>query len=146
MIKQSKFIIAGAVAMIPDCAGEEVFELYEHTFTKPFTAATDTLEIGVIPATAQLTDMIVIGAGLDTTTAAIGVMDGAVGDKESVRAVGTEFGAAIDVADKETRIPLSTCLAAGQDNTKHRSIGVKLSADVAAGTDKITVAVRYRYV
>lgn len=145
MIKQSKFIKAGAVAIIPDCAGEEVFELFEHTFSEAFTAASDTLEIGVIPATAQLTDMVVIGEGLATTTADIGIMAGAVGDKESVRAVGTELGSAIDVADKETRVPLKTCLAAGQDNTKHRSIGVKLSADVAAGSDKITVAVRYRY-
>lgn len=143
-IQQSDFIKNGAITRTPDDAADEVFMVYEFDFVNAFTAASDTAEVGVLPAGAQLTDAYVIGTGLATLTAQVGLMAGTVGDAVSTRALGSELGAALNVASNETHIALGTCLAVAPDDTQDRSIGVQLSGDVAAGTDKIQIAIRYQ--
>lgn len=145
-IQQSKFIKNGAITLTPEDASDESFMAFEYDFGAAYATATDLIEIGVLPGTAQVTDAYVIGTGLATTTAKVGLMSGDVGDAVSARTLGSEFGAAIDVADKETHIPLGTVLAIAPDNTKDRSIGIQLSADAAAGAgNKLQVAIRYKF-
>lgn len=130
---------------VPQQAGLIAMAVFSHSFTKAFTAATDLLEIGLLPATAQLVGATVIGEGLGAITADIGLMDGEAGDYDETRNSGTELFNDASVNNTEINATLKTCLAVAKSNS-HRGIGVILSGNVTAGAGKkITVAIQYTY-
>lgn len=135
---------------IPYCAGAEMVAVFEHTFTEDYTAADDIIELGVLPGTAKITGATLIGAGLGSTTADVGIMEGPVGEDTDAdgnqRALtATLLFAGVTVNNAENDADLGTCLAV-TPTPGHRAIGATIAADVAAGAaKKLTVAIRYTF-
>lgn len=136
----------------PDCAGDVVVNRFEIDLgsapLKGVTlAANDVLDIGIIPATAQVVDVVIDSDDLDTGTAAlafdVGVLTGAPGTT-SDRTCGNEFFAASTVAQaggvaRMTKKDGFRVARAASDT----SIGVKITAaaDVQTTSGKIGVSV-----
>lgn len=134
-------------APIAGQSGTVMKAVFEHTFTTAFTAATDILEIGLMPAHARVVGATVIGAGFGgAITADVGLMTGDQGANDDTRTLtGTEFFNDADVNGAEADMTTAAALAVSQDQ-KHRGIGVELSADVAAGAaKKLTLVLEYVY-
>lgn len=134
-------------APIAGQSGTVMTAIFEHTFTTPFTAATDILEIGLVPAHARVVGATVIGAGFGgAITADVGLMTGDQGANDDTRTLtGTEFFNDANVNGAEANMELAAALAVTQSQT-HRGIGVELSADVAAGAGKtLTLVLEYVY-
>jgi hypothetical protein len=134
-------------APIAGQSGTVMKAVFEHTFTTAFTAATDILEIGLMPAHARVVGATVIGAGFGgAITADVGLMTGDQGANDDTRTLtGTEFFNDANVNGAETDMTTAAALAVSQDQ-KHRGIGVELSADVAAGAaKKLTLVLEYVY-
>ena len=130
---------------VPQQAGMVAAAVFTHNFTKDFTAADDILELGMLPAGAQAVKATVIGEGLGSITADIGIMTGDAGENDETRSAGAEFFDDVSVNDNEAAAPVKTCLAVAPEQ-KHRGIGVVLSGNVAAGPNKkITVVLEYVY-
>lgn len=134
-------------APIAGQSGTVMTAIFEHTFTTPFTAATDILEIGLMPAHARAVGATVIGAGFGgAITADVGLMTGDQGANDDTRTLtGTEFFNDANVNTNEVNMTRAAALAVTQSD-KHRGIGVELSADVAAGAGKtLTLVLEYVY-
>lgn len=134
-------------APIAGQSGTVMTAVFEHTFTTAFTAATDILEIGLMPAHARVVGATVIGAGFGgVITADVGLMTGDQGSNDDTRTLtGTEFFNDANVNGAEANMTRSAALAVTQDQ-KHRGIGVELSANVAAGpAKKLTLVLEYVY-
>lgn len=136
-------------APIAGQSGTVMKAVFEHTFTKAFTASTDILEIGLMPAHARVLGATVIGTdGLHASaiTADVGLMDGDQGANDDTRSLtGTEFFNDADVKNNEADMTAAAALAITQSQS-HRGIGVELSADVAAGSaNKLTLVLEYVY-
>jgi len=109
---------------------------YTYAFDAAFTAATDKIEFGTLPATAQLHSATVIGEGLGINTATVGLMSGIEGVVDDARIVGNELFNAVSVNDTEQNATALACLNLAPDSAVHRPLGATLSADVAAGAAK----------
>lgn len=73
----------------------------------------------------------------------MGILDGTVGAKDEDRDLTTDLlFDAESVADAEASATMAECLALTPVQA-HRALGLKLSGDVAAGTDTITVVLEY---
>jgi hypothetical protein len=135
-------------APIAGQSGTVMVAVFEHTFTTAFTAATDILEIGLMPAHARVVGATVIGtAGLGTDiTADVGLMTGDQGANDDTRTLtGTEFFNDADIDANEANMTRAAALAVTQAE-KHRGIGVELSANVtASAAKKITLVLEYVY-
>lgn len=136
-------------APIAGQSGTVMKAVFEHTFTTAFTAATDILEIGLMPAHARVVGATVLGTnGLHATavTADVGLMTGDQGSNDDTRTLtGTEFFNDANVKNNEVDMTTAAALAISQEQ-KHRGIGIELSADVAAGAaNKITLVLEYVY-
>lgn len=123
-------------------AGIVTTAIFEYTFTAAYVAATDVIELGLLPADTQIVGATVIGAGLGATTADIGIMTGAPGDTVAARTVGDELFDGITVNNAENDATLANCLAVAP-YYDHRGIGAKVAANVAAGSAKLTVKIDY---
>lgn len=147
MLHQSKHALRRLTPPTPYAAGMVACAVFEHTFDKAFTAATDKLEIGSIPAGAQVIAATTLTEGLAaTTTADIGTLTGGEGEDDDTRDLTADLlFDDLDVAGASTEnaAPMKTCLALTPSDT-HRGLGVKLSQDQAAG-GKIKVVVQYTY-
>lgn len=112
--------------------GTKCVAVMEHTFTAAFTAATDVLELGLVPAGARIVGATIIGTGLAALTADVGILDGTVGAKDEDRDLTTDLlFDAESVADAEASATMAECLALTPVQA-HRALGLKLSGDVAA--------------
>lgn len=134
-------------APIAGQSGTLMVAVFEHTFTTAFTAATDILEIGLMPAHARVVGATVIGAGFGgAITADVGLMTGDQGANDDTRTLtGTEFFNDADVNGAEANMARAAALAVTQSQT-HRGIGVELSANVTAGAGKkLTLVLEYVY-
>lgn len=134
-------------APIAGQSGTVMKAVFEHTFTSAFTAATDILEIGLMPAHARVVGATVIGAGFGVAiTADVGLMTGDQGANDDTRTLtGTEFFNDANVNGNEVDMTTAAALAISQEQ-KHRGIGVELSVDVAAGpAKKLTLVLEYVY-
>jgi hypothetical protein len=134
-------------APIAGQSGTVMVAVFEHTFTTAFTAATDILEIGLMPAHARVVGATVIGAGFGgAITADVGLMTGDQGANDDTRTLtGTEFFNDADVNGAEANMARAAALAVTQSQT-HRGIGVELSANVTAGAGKkLTLVLEYVY-
>lgn len=134
-------------APIAGQSGTLMVAVFEHTFTTAFTAATDILEIGLMPAHARVVGATVIGAGFGgAITADVGLMTGDQGANDDTRTLtGTEFFNDADVNGAEANMARAAALAVTQSQT-HRGIGVELSTNVTAGAGKkLTLVLEYVY-
>lgn len=114
-----------------------------YTFNAAFTAATDKIEMGVLPAGARPVRARLIGDGVGAVTADLGFMSGAWGDNDDTRTVGAEMIDGVTVNDAVAESTDQECLAIEAAND-HRGIGVVLSGDVAAGAaKKLTLILEY---
>lgn len=102
--------------------------------------AADIVDLGVLPANARIVDAYLFGdVSLGTANATVGVMSGEVGSTASDRTVGSEIFNAAAITNAHTAVvrmtaPTAPKLAAGSTD---RSIGLQVSADIAAGAGKI---------
>lgn len=145
MIKQS--LTARRFTTPPNAyaAGVLMTAAFSFTFDKA-TLAADIIDLGVLPAGAQIVGGAIIGQNMGAVTAQVGIMSGEVGSLDVARTITTDIAAAASMNDTSTEISRISALAIAPDDTKHRSIGAKISADVAAGaTKKITVLVFYHF-
>lgn len=137
----------------PDCAGDVVVNRYEIDLAAtPLKGVTlgvnDVLDIGIIPATAQVVDVVIDSDDLDTggspaLTFDVGVLTGDPGTTGS-RTCGNEFFAATNVAQaggvvRTSKKEAFRVAAAAKDT----SVGVKITAAAAtqATSGKIGVSV-----
>lgn len=125
-------------------AGVVAKAIFSYTFSTAFTAASDKLEIGLLPAGIQVVKANVFGDNLGAITADVGLMSGAAGSTDAARTVGTELFNDQSVADGTVgEAGIETCLAVAP-GTSHRGIGVTLSGNVtAAANKKIVVVIDY---
>lgn len=130
--------VAGAYA-----AGVEVVNIFTHTFTAAFTAAADVLEIGMIPAGVQLTELTLIG---DTITASqqatIGILNGEYSAKDNARDIPSPIASGLAVQDATISVPTATTIAVAAQDT-NKGLGIKLSQNVAAGNGTLTVIMKH---
>jgi hypothetical protein len=113
-------------------AGIRTTAVFAHTFTAAFTAASDKLEIGMIPANVQVISAQVFGDSLGAITADVGIMSGTPGSTDNARTVGTELFNDQSVTDGTIGAAgVETCLAIARSES-HRGLGVTLSGNVAA--------------
>lgn len=114
-----------------------------YTFTETFTAASDKLEMGVLPAGARPVRASLIGEGLGAITADLGFMSGEWGSNDDTRTVGDELIDAESVNDAVAEAGLLACKNIAAAET-HRALGVVLSGNVAAGAaKKLTLVLEY---
>lgn len=147
MLHQSKAANRRETAPVPLSAGMEAVAIFSYVFKDAYTAATDIIELGAIPATARVTGCTVIGEGLGVVTADIGIIDGEPGDgRDETRDLTAELlFDDVDVNDNEASAAMLTCLGIAVSQA-HRGLGAKLSGDVAAGAaKKLTLVLRYTY-
>ena len=143
-ILQSAKVKRRTAAPTPGQFGQKTCVVLSHSFaTVGFTAATDVLEIGLVPASAQIINVDAIGEGLGAVTADVGVMTGTAGDLDDTRDSGAEFIDDGNVNDATATAAVADCIAVAPSNVD-RGLGIKLSGDVAAGAGKkITVVLEY---
>lgn len=142
VIKQSEWATGQRTTAVAGCAGVVVCERFEYTISANITAATDIIELGVLPAGAQVVEAILDVAETGTATYDVGIMSGSVGSTASDRTSGNEYFAA--AADNGvTRMTKQAGFAvAPTDN--HRSIGVKVSADITASGQLLALNLFYK--
>lgn len=151
MMFQTKFAEGRKTTPVPYNHGQECVAIFEHVFTADYTAATDIIELGVLPATARITGATLIGEGLGATTADVGIMEGPAGEATDAEGNQRELTAdllfdGVSVNDNEAAAAALTCLGIDVDDDEHRAIGATVAADVAAGAaKKLTVVLRYIY-
>lgn len=145
MLFQSKTAKRRTTPPVPYQAGMVAFALFEHTFTQAFTAATDILELGVLPAGAKLVSATLISEGLAATTAIdVGLLTGEAGEYDESRDIGDEIFTAAAL-NAEVDATLVKCLSFAPADA-HRGIGVTLTQNQTAGAGKsIRLAIQYTY-
>lgn len=118
-------------------AGVRGTSVFTYVFNSAYTTATDIIELGLLPAGAQVVEANYIAEGLGANTADIGIMDGEPGDAgDDTRALTADLlFDGVSVNDTEDAAALSTCLGVAPD-LNHRAIGATINADVAAGAAK----------
>ena len=114
--------------------------------------AADIVDIGVLPAGCRFVDATFSAdASLGAANVNVGILSGEIGDlNQGGRTLGTELFAAAAITNAHTSVvrmsnPAGFALAANK--TTHRSIGLQVSANIAAGAGKvIRLFVEYRQV
>lgn len=144
-VLQTKHALRQEAALSAYETGCLVTQVFSFTFnpTGFNTANTDKVELGMLPAEAQIVGATIIGEGLGAVTANVGIMSGDFGSSDNTRTVGTQLFSAQSVNDTEANATRKNCLAVAPAST-HRSIGATLSANVVAGAGKkLTLVLEY---
>lgn len=130
-------------------AGVEMTAIFQHTFAAAggnFTAASDILEIGFLPAFCRPVRATIVAAGFGALTADVGFMTGEPGadlnQDGTARTSGDEIFDGVTVNDAENNATLATLVAIPATGV-NRSIGVKISGNVTAAGQSLTLAVTY---
>lgn len=145
MLFQSQTAKGRNTPPVPYQAGIEAVAVFDFTFSAAFTAASDVLEIGTLPAGAQLTGATVMNSGTGSQAITVGIMSGEAGAKDNARTSGNQIFNAVTVNNAEADATTANCLNLAPATT-HRGIGVKVGADVTAGASKkIRLLIRYVY-
>jgi hypothetical protein len=138
-IKQSLWALFKKTAARPVTSGAVTKQEFYYDASAGLLAA-DIVDLGVLPANAKILDAYIYAdASIGTVNATVGVMSGDLGSTDSSRTLGTEIFNASAITNAHTAIvrmtnPAAPKLAGG---TTDRSIGLQVSADVAAGSNKI---------
>lgn len=147
MLHQSKHALRRLTPPTPYAAGMVATAIFEHTFDRAFTAASDKLEIGSIPAGAQVIAATALTENLSAgTTADIGTLTGDEGEDDDTRVLTADLlfdGLDVAGAATENAAPMADCLAITPSD-KHRGLGVTLNQNQGVG-DKIKVVLQYTY-
>lgn len=126
---------------VPHMAGSVHCQILTFTFTKAYTTA-DVIEMGALPANCKLVDVDLLSSGIAAAaTIDVGFLTGDYGDRAGARTSGnTIFAAAAKNGAASLSIAAANGIAAAGVN---RGIGVKLSANEAAGPGVITLRIKY---
>jgi len=116
-------------------SGSVMVARFPFVFSTAFTFATDKLELGVLPAFANVCDAVLIGAIGAVCTANVGIMSGDVGDPNAARTIGSEFFSATDINAAVTRMSLATGFQFAKADYD-RSIGLTTTANITASPSK----------
>ena len=148
MLHQSPYADGRYTAPIPYAAGMLAAVAFTWSPTKDYTAATDLIEMGALPANAKLFSATLLSDGFAAgLTADVAVMDGEEGkadDSRDLTAVTLLAGAAVD--GSEVPVPTKTCLNIKPDISQHRGLGVRLSRnESASAAKKLTLVIQYTY-
>lgn len=124
--------------------GQVMAAVYEHTFTEAFTAASDILEIGLLPSGAKPIRATLISGDLGAgVTATLSLMTGTAGEPDAARVAETDIQDTI--AAHSTSTPLSVdALTDVAVEEKHRGLGLEFSGNITAGATK-TVKLVFEY-
>lgn len=123
--------------------GARMVAISSYVFSELFTAASDKLELGILPADTQPVAARLIGENLGAVNAVLGIMTGEPGDPDNARTVGNELFAATSVETNPADATTLACLKIAPSD-KHRSIGVTLSGNItAAANKKLTLVLEY---
>lgn len=127
--------------------GLTVTTVARYRFNANFVAAADKIEMAVLPANTRIISARLIGRNLGGVgnNASMGIMSGEPGAPDNARTVGTELLSAQAAQNLEPAALVSACLGVAPSQS-HRSIGVTLSADVAAGDRDVTLVLQYVYI
>lgn len=128
-------------------AGTVLAAIYEFTLSEDYTAATDFIEFGILPAGCRPIRATLIGAGFTAgTTADVGFLTGKPGaDTEADgtdRTLSADLFNDADVVDNEADQTADNLLSVAA-STENRSIGAELSVDEAAGSKTIKLLLEY---
>lgn len=129
-------------AATPDNAGEVYTQLVQFPITAAY-AATDVIEMAVLPARTKLVGVDLLTSGIAAVaTVDVGFLTGEYGDKVTARTGDAVIlGAAAKNAAASATIATLFGIAATEVD---RGIGVKLSAAEAAGVGIITLKLSYQ--
>lgn len=124
-----------------DCAGDVISERFDYTVVSAIGTG-DILELGVLPAGHTVVDAVLITDDIGTATIDVGIMSGDVASTDPARTCGNElFAAAADASVVRMSAAGGFRIAPAD---VHRSIGLKVSAAVAAASQKISLVLTYR--
>lgn len=138
-IKQSPWALFKQTAARPLTSGAVTKQEFYYDASAGLLAA-DIVDMGVLPANAKIHDAYLYAdASIGTVNATVGIMSGELGSTDSSRTLGSEIFNGSAITNAHTALvrltsPAATKLAAGVSD---RSIGLQVSADVAAGAGKI---------
>lgn len=124
-------------------AGIVCSSVFTYDFGTAYTTATDKIELGAIPATAQIIGATVLSSGL-TGTLNIGVLAGEPGEEDDTRALTADLFSA-QAVNAEAASTMAKCLGVANNRDQDVAIGATVSADVAAGAGSITLRIDYTY-
>jgi hypothetical protein len=143
-ILQSKWTQAsGPVRTVPAgaVAGEVIAQKFDFVIAANLVAASDIIEIGVLPANHTIVDAVLITDEVGTVTWDVGIMSGDVGDT-GTRTSGNElFAAAADASTVRMSAAGGFRIA---PTDKDRSIGIKASANITASNQKVELLLLYK--
>lgn len=127
----------------PQTAGAVHAVKFRHTFSAALAAAA-ILELGVLPAYAQIVDYKLVPEGdFGAVTASGGIMTGELGADDDARDAGTEMFSAATALDG-VAAPNKAAAFNVVPTERARGIGLKFSAQVAADpTKKLTLILFY---
>lgn len=142
---QSKVARGKATPPTGYVSGARMTAVFTHTFDAAFTAASDKLELGLLPAGAQLLRAELISGALGAITADVGLMSGEAGTPDGARTVGNEILNDASVNGTAVSATTAACIAIAPDEG-NRGIGVTLSGNVVAGANKtLTLVIDYTH-
>lgn len=122
------------VAPTPFTAGALITARYDWTFSAGFVAASDKLELGILPLGCRIVGYKLIPSNMNGNIS-VGIMSGEVGLNDAARTVGAELYSAVAIASTIITAELAAALDLAPVQAD-RSIGVTLSADVAGAANK----------
>lgn len=119
---------------VPYTSGQVTVARFTYSFATAFTAASDKLELGILPAGARVVDYLILPTGMNGDCD-IGIMSGTPGDPDNARTVGDEFFDGVTLASAVVRgsDPLAWKLAPAATD---RAIGFINSANITADAAK----------
>lgn len=140
MLYQSEWVKGARPVPRPQTAAAVHAQLFMMKVPESGLADGDILELAVLPPFAHVVGAELVKTGdLGAATVNIGLMSGETGEKTnqdgSARTVGTEFFAAQALASEITPLSKASALEI-KSVERDRSIGVKITGDIAAGDGK----------
>jgi hypothetical protein len=116
-------------------AGVETVNIYDVDLSAGLTAASDEVEVALLPANAIITGLTVIGASTGTgETVDVGIMSGEWRDTGD-RTIETVLMNDVTIHNTSAEGAVDTLTDLAMSD-KNRSIGMTFSADIAAGAGK----------
>lgn len=142
-IKQSEKAKGREATVTSYVHGARMVQISTYQFSENFVAANDKLELGLLPADAQLVGAQLIGENIGSVNATIGLMSGQPGDTDDARTVGSQLANAAAAGSGPVVATTLACLNVAKSNV-HRSVGVTFSGNItAAANRKVTLVLEY---